>query len=140
MYLGLDMAWRENTTHLIVESNSKILVDMITENCNFSGTTPTLVRRIRQLLSLSQTVKITHTWREGNKSADWLANFSISMYSLDFHILENPPSELQSLLFDDISEACMPRNVCLIFQFSFSLGFGPLLYQKKESKVKYNPF
>jgi len=114
MYLGLDLAWRETTTHLIMESDSKILVDMITENCNFGGTTPTLVKRIRQLLSLSWTVKITHTWREGNKSADWLANFSISMDSLDFHILENPPSELQSLLFDDISGVCMSRNVRLI--------------------------
>jgi len=53
-------------------------------------------------------------WREGNISADWLANFSILMDFLDFHILENPPSELQSLLFDDIYGACMPRNVCLI--------------------------
>jgi len=114
MYLGLDFAWRENTTHLIVESDSKILVDMITENCNFGGTTPTLVKRIQQLLSLSWTVKIIHTWREGNISADWLANFSISMDSLDFHILDNPPSELQSLLFDDISEACMPRHTRLI--------------------------
>jgi len=110
----LDLAWRENTTHLIVESDSKVLVDMITENCNFGGTTPTLVKRIQQLLSLSWTVKITHTWREGNKSTDWLANFSISMDSLDFHILENPPSEFQSLLFDDFSGACMPRNVYLI--------------------------
>jgi len=70
MYLGLDMAWRENTTHLTVESDSKILVDMITENCNFSGTTPTLVRRIRHPLSLSWTVKITHSWCKGNRSAD----------------------------------------------------------------------
>ena len=70
MYLGLDLAWRENTTHLIKESDSKILVDMTTENCNFGRTTPTLVKRIRQLLSLSWTIKITHIWREGNKSAD----------------------------------------------------------------------
>jgi len=94
MYLGLDMAWRD-TTHLIVDNDSKILVDMITENCNFSGT-----------------VKITHTWREGNRSADWLTNFSISMDSLDFHILETPPTELQSLLFDDIfGLACLGTSV-----------------------------
>ena len=42
------------------------------------------------------------------------SNFSISMDSLDFHVLENPPSELQSLLFDDFFEACMLKNVCLI--------------------------
>ena len=114
MCLGLDIPWRENTIHLIVESDSKILVDMITENCNFSGMTPTMVRHIRHLLSLSWTVKITHTWREGNRSADWLANFSISIDFLDFRILETPPSQLQSLLFDDISETCMPRSVRLI--------------------------
>jgi len=50
--------------------NNSTLVDIITKNCNFGGTTPTLVKRIRQLLSLSWTVKITNTWREGNKSAD----------------------------------------------------------------------
>jgi len=87
---------------------------MITENCNFSGTTPTLVRRNRQLLSLSWTVKIIHTWREDNLSADWLANFNISMNFLDIHVLKTSPSELQSLLFDDISRVYMPKNVCLI--------------------------
>jgi len=80
---------------------------MITENCNFNGTTPTL--------GLSCTLKVTHTWCEGNISAYWLANFSTSMDFLDFHILETPPSELQSLLFKDISGACMPRKVRLIF-------------------------
>jgi len=30
-----------------------------------------------QLLSLSWTVKITHIWHEGNRSAYWLANFRI---------------------------------------------------------------
>jgi len=114
MYLGLDLAWRENTTHLIVGSYSKILVNMIIENCNFGGTTPTLVKRIQQLLSLSWTVKITHTWCEGNKNADWLANFSILTDFLDFHILENFPGELQNLLFNGISGTCMPKNVCLI--------------------------
>ena len=46
LYLGLDLAWRENTTHLVMESDSKVLVDMIIENCNFGGPTPTLVKRI----------------------------------------------------------------------------------------------
>jgi len=59
MCLGLDVTWRLNNTHLVVESDSNILIDMITENCNFSGTTPTLVRRIRKLLSW--TIKISHT-------------------------------------------------------------------------------
>lgn len=53
------MAWRENITHLIVESDSKILVDMITDNCKFSGTIHMLVRRIRKLLNLIGLSKLT---------------------------------------------------------------------------------
>jgi ribonuclease HI len=56
MYLGLNVAWRENITHLIVESDSNFFVDMINDNCKFNGIIATLVRRIRKLLSLSWTV------------------------------------------------------------------------------------
>ena len=52
MYLGLDMAWREHIPRLIVESNSKTLIDMVTGSCMFSGVIPTLVRCIRNLLTL----------------------------------------------------------------------------------------
>jgi ribonuclease HI len=105
MYIFLDMAWRANITHLIVDIDSKILVDMINDNCKFNKIVPTLVRR--KLFSLSWTVHINHTWRGGNRSVDWLANFSISSDSMDFYILETPPIELQRLLFDDISEICI---------------------------------
>ncbi|PNY15883.1 ribonuclease H, partial [Trifolium pratense] len=64
MYLGLDMAWRERIPQLIVESDSKILIDMIMDNCKFNGAVPTLVRRIQNLLALNWRVKFCHTWRE----------------------------------------------------------------------------
>jgi poly(A) polymerase Pap1 len=51
MYLGLDMTWREHITHLIVESDLKVLVDLINDNCKFSGTISTLARSIRKLLN-----------------------------------------------------------------------------------------
>jgi len=59
-------------------------------------------------------VQIKHTWREVKRSADWLANFSISVNHLNLILLETPPNELQKLMFDDIFGACMPRNVQLI--------------------------
>jgi ribonuclease HI len=111
MYLGLEMAWREKIPQLIVESDSKILIDMVTENCKFSGSVPILVQRIRKLLALDWQVRFRHTWREGNRCADWLANFSFSLDSFNCIIMENPSSELRRLLFDDISGASMPRNV-----------------------------
>jgi ribonuclease HI len=113
MYLGLDLAHQQGIKKLHVESDSKVLIDMVTKKKNFNGNIPTLVRRIRQLLQLNWQVHLSHTWREGNRSADWLANFSYTLSSFDVHFLESPPRELQSLLFDDISGACMPRNVRL---------------------------
>jgi hypothetical protein len=49
MYFGLDMAWKKHIPQLIVESDSKNLID-ITDNYKFSGVVPTLVQRIQTLL------------------------------------------------------------------------------------------
>jgi hypothetical protein len=74
MYLDLDLAWKEHISHLIVESDSKILIDVIMDNYKFSGTIPTLVWHIRNMLALDCHIKICHTWRKDNRCADWLAN------------------------------------------------------------------
>ena len=114
MYIGMDIARRQGITHLQVESDSKLLVDMVTEKCNINGNVPTLIRRIRDLKNMSWQVQINHIWREGNRSADWLANFSLYLDSFDLHVIETPPRDLRCLLFYDISGACMPQNVRLI--------------------------
>ncbi|GAU37815.1 hypothetical protein TSUD_276320 [Trifolium subterraneum] len=113
MYNGIDLARRHGITHLQVESDSKVLVEMVTRNCNVNENIPTLLRRIRDLIKMNWDVQINHTWREGNKSVDWLANYSLTLNSFDLHVLETPPRELQSLLFYDFSGNCMPRNVRL---------------------------
>jgi len=84
---------------------------------------------------MSWHVHINHTWREGNKSADWLANFSLSLDTFDLHMIETPPKELQCLLFYEIYGACMPQNVRLIALFSFSWAEPSFLYQKKKKKM-----
>ncbi|GAU10638.1 hypothetical protein TSUD_421140, partial [Trifolium subterraneum] len=114
MYTGMQMARRQGFTHIIVESDSKLLIDMVTGSCKLNGKTPILVRRIRDFANLQWHITFKHTWREGNRCADWLANFSLSQSSFDVRNLETPPRELQSLIFDDISGACMPRNVNVI--------------------------
>jgi hypothetical protein len=63
---------------------------------------------------MNKHVQFNHTWREGNRSDDWLVNFSLTLNSLDLHVLGSPPRELQMLMFDDVSSACMPRSVCVV--------------------------
>ncbi|GAU31042.1 hypothetical protein TSUD_214780 [Trifolium subterraneum] len=70
MYLGIDLTLRQGITHLQVDSDSKVLVHMVTGNCTINGSIPTLVRRIRDLKSMNWQVHINHTWCEGNKSTD----------------------------------------------------------------------
>ena len=115
VYLGLVMAWRNRIPQLIVESDSKLLIDMITYKCNLGGIVPILVRCDCNLLSLDWQVQVLHTLREGNQSADWLANYSLSLDSYCYSMVESPPTNIRSLLFDDIYGACMPRNVRLAF-------------------------
>jgi hypothetical protein len=83
MYIGMDLARRQGIIHLQVESDLKVLVDMVTRNCKVNGRIPTLIRRIRDLKTLDWQIQINHTWREGNRSADWLANFNLILDSFD---------------------------------------------------------
>lgn len=43
MYLGLDMIWNERILQLIVESDSKVIINMVTFNYKFSETISTVV-------------------------------------------------------------------------------------------------
>jgi len=57
--------------------------------------------------------QINHTWSESNRVVDWLANFNLTLNAFNFNVMKTPPRELQNILFDDKSDTCMPRNVCL---------------------------
>jgi len=74
----------------------------ITGKCNINGDVPTLIRLIHDLKNMSWRVQINHTWRDGNISTNWLANFSLFLDTFDLHMIETPPKELQRLLFYDI--------------------------------------
>jgi hypothetical protein len=51
---GMQLAWRQGFHHLMVESDSKlILVDMIMSNVKINGKLPTLVHRIQELMQLN---------------------------------------------------------------------------------------
>jgi hypothetical protein len=66
-----------------------------------------------------------HTWREGNRSVDWLANFNFHVDSFDIYVMETPPMEALSLLFDVISGISMRRNIrvsCSFFSWAWALA------------------
>ena len=97
-----------------MKSDSKILINIVTDKYKFSGVVPTLVQRIQNILTLDWRVQYCHIWKEDNRCADWLANFSLSLDSFVCARMKTLPSELHKLMFDDISGIYMPRNVRLI--------------------------
>ena len=99
MYTWMQMARRQGYKNLIVESNNKLLIDMVTRSCKFNGNTPILVRPIQYLSKLQWHFVSKHTRHEGNVYADWLPSFSLYKSSNDIRILRIPPEELQNLFF-----------------------------------------
>jgi hypothetical protein len=68
---------------VILESESKLVVQLImqvsiTVEANYS-----LVAKPKELLDREWKIKVQYVYREANHATDWLANFSLSMNSLD---------------------------------------------------------
>jgi hypothetical protein len=124
MYEGLKIARSLGFSHLIVKSDSKLLVDMITNNCKIKEATLVLLRRNRDLNNLLWHVQINHTLHKCNKCANWLTSYSLTKDSFLSIVLEVPPKEMHGILFDGISRICMLGNIRLILSFSFPLDFA----------------
>lgn len=69
-----------------------------------------LVKSIRTLLSRAWNIRITHVRREGNRLADWLADYSHSL-PLGLHKLERPPAGCGEILMHDIIGVGFPRRI-----------------------------
>lgn len=66
----------------------------------------------QDLISQSWECRLTHMFREGNFSADWLANHGLSL-PLGLTIIVDPPDDLKSLLRNDVMGATTPRFCAL---------------------------
>ncbi|MFQ6647284.1 hypothetical protein Gotur_020720 [Gossypium turneri] len=64
---GLEIAWQKGYTKVIIESDNKSVVDMLTDASVGSSST-TLVQRIKEECRRNWTVKIQHVFREAKKN------------------------------------------------------------------------
>jgi hypothetical protein len=83
MYIRMDLIKKHGIIHLQVESDSKVLVVMVTWKYNVKRIFLCILnRRICDLTNMKWYVQINHTWHEENKPADKLANYSITNIKL----------------------------------------------------------
>lgn len=72
MVPGLESGWMLGFLKVILESESKLVVQLIMQVSTTVEANYSLIAKPKELLD-----------REANQATDWLANFSLSMNSLD---------------------------------------------------------
>lgn len=97
---GLKVAIQAGYTKLIIEGDSKLLIDCINGKCSIPWRASTLIRNIKFLACSVQEVSFTHIFREANSVADVLADIG---YGSDGERIwfQKLPSEASPALFHD---------------------------------------
>ncbi|KAL1372141.1 hypothetical protein AAHE18_01G182200 [Arachis hypogaea] len=95
---------------VIIESDSKSAVETLVHKEKIEEHPEALVRSIGEFIKRDWQIKIKHTYRKGNRAADWLAKKSLDIY-LEFVFINQPPGELRRILGEDIRGTMLPRLV-----------------------------
>lgn len=64
---------------MFVECDSYAVIQLAHSNKMGGEGTASIMLEIRKLLNEDRFLNLTHTFREGNKCADWLANWSLDL-------------------------------------------------------------
>ena len=103
---GFRLASQMGITHLAVELDAKVIVDLVLSRKTPNSSYTSLLNDYRYLLNQFQPTKIRHVYREANRGADCLAKKACSLVNdaiNDFVILNVPPSpDLDVILNSDV--------------------------------------
>lgn len=97
---GLRLAKKLNLNNITIESDSLAAVQVILSTDSGGEGVCNIVQQIRSFLSGRWNVKLKHIYREANKCADWLANWSLQ-HDLGYIEWTHAPSGISSLLLYD---------------------------------------
>ncbi|WCJ23870.1 Polynucleotidyl transferase ribonuclease H-like superfamily protein [Euphorbia peplus] len=110
LYLGLEIARKKGFDKVIIAMDSQIVVRMINDDTFSQHCFAWLLRKCQELIRGVWEVRIVHVYREGNRAADWLANFA-GLLSLGHHEFDVPPAGIQDILVADCSGVSFTRNI-----------------------------
>nr|POF11678.1 putative ribonuclease h protein [Quercus suber] len=100
---------------VVIELDSKIVIDLLKKELNNPNALDILVSDCRNSLRNIPTVRIQHCYREGNKCADALARWGVSL-SQNFSIFLDPPSDVALLLSLDAAGTLYDRVVSSVLE------------------------
>lgn len=108
---GLSVAWNGVHRKVHVEVDSETVVRMLDGDPPTRSTYIHLIRKCRALISREEwEVKVTHCFREANRTADWLANYGVGLIE-KFVLLEAVSKDLHVVLLEDLFRVTRSRMV-----------------------------
>lgn len=110
LYYRVLITWESGQRKVIVESDSKTMVDILGKDLHDSHPLHYVMYCIKQFLNRDWIVKIQHIYRKGNRVADKLANWGLQQ-SISFHRLLEPFPDVIQLLLEDCREASFPKHI-----------------------------
>lgn len=112
VYEGLKMTRELGLSKLVVHLDSLTVVQSITRNEDGNSAGYMLLKNICDLIGMDWEVWVTHIYREGNRSADILANLGCNPGTQHLEFEQVPPC-LRNVLFDDFRGISIPHLVAV---------------------------
>ncbi|CAL1375172.1 unnamed protein product [Linum trigynum] len=110
LFHGLNLAWKFRCTNLLIETDSQLVIQWLKSRSDPLHPYASLLASIRRRMAQDWLVNITHTYREGNRAADWLSKHSL-VYPYGVHEFVNPPTGIGSILQEDMRGLSFERRV-----------------------------
>ncbi|CAL1409286.1 unnamed protein product [Linum trigynum] len=107
---GINLARRMGIEFLIIESDSRLALDLIQQPHDPTHLHASILADIRRTLAQNWVVQLVHSYREGNRVADWLSKHSL-VYPFGMHELDDPPKAARAKLREDVIGVSIPRMV-----------------------------
>ncbi|CAN0903367.1 Putative ribonuclease H protein At1g65750, partial [Linum grandiflorum] len=105
---GLQLAWTLGIRRIQVHSDSMAAISILAKDSELGHQHAALVLQFKELCSRQWEVRLSHTHREANNAADYLANLGHSL-SYGLHFFDSPDRGLSHWLHYDIIGVSLPR-------------------------------
>lgn len=109
---ALQLAWDKGIKRILLERDSTISVQFTTKGLPPSHPYGPIVSHIARLLQQDWMVHISHTYREANGVADWLAG-NTHLHPRGLHVFDSPPTGCYWILWQDLTGLQVCRRILM---------------------------
>ena len=100
VYEGLKLVWRAGFRRVLVESDSKYVVMLLTNPTPLNHPLLNIIEDCKKLIDQNWSCTVHHIYRESNRVADFMANLGHSL-DLGTTFFDDPPGQISAILTDD---------------------------------------